>query len=295
MREATERFLAFLAHERRLSAHTVRAYRGDLAAFVAFLEAAHGGKAVVPRDVRARDIRNFLASRSTHGDARRSLARHSAAIKSFFKYAVRTGIVERNPASSVGSPKVGRSLPVVVNADSVRSMLESPSPEGPAAARDLAILELLYATGMRSAELIGLRARDVDLRERLVRVLGKGNKERIIPFGPPAADAIRAYLATRTLGAAATEPLFTGVAGKRLSPSTLYRIVHRAIRASADVAKQSPHVLRHSFATHLLDRGADLRAVSELLGHSSLSATQVYTHVSVERIKKAYKQAHPRA
>jgi integrase/recombinase XerC len=295
MREGVERFLASLAHERRYSAHTIRAYSGDLAAFVTFLEEARGGQPVQPVDVRPRDIRNFLASRSTHGDARRSLARHSAAIKSFFRFAVRTEIVTRNPAAAVGSPKVGRHLPTVVDAESVRRMLDAPPGDGPNALRDKAMLELLYATGMRSAELIGLHARDIDQVGRTVRVLGKGNKERIVPFGTPASLALQTYLRSSNIPRTGKDPLFVGSRGRRIAPSTLYRVVNSAIRAAADVGKQSPHVLRHSFATHLLDRGADLRAVSELLGHASLSATQVYTHVSIERIKKAYRQAHPKA
>lgn len=298
MREQIAAFLESLRHERNYSRYTVTAYEGDLTLFDAYVCEIQGATTANLADVTARDIRGFLGVLAERHEARRTIARRTAAIKSFCRYAHRQGWIGVNPAVSVTSPKIGRQLPKVIDEATVKQILEAVDGPAPEARRDRAILELFYATGIRSSELTGLQLGDVNLYDNTVRVLGKGNKERIVPLGREARKAVERYLAVRgelLKRGSAGRTLFISDRGKKMGAATVYAIVHAAIARFSEVAQQSPHVLRHSFATHLLDHGADLRAVSELLGHSSLAATQVYTHVSVERIKKAYKQAHPRA
>jgi integrase/recombinase XerC len=218
-------------------------------------------------------------------------------LRSFYKYLLRNGIIPANPTVLVQTPKLERRLPQFLDEESVRQLMEQPDRATPEGTRDAAILEMFYSTGIRLSELLNVTLDDVDLDGGTIKVVGKGSKERIVPIGSRARDAVRHYLAVRHhFLPQSTSPrwIFLTVRGKRMSPKGVNLLVNRYIGAVSEIQKKSPHVLRHTFATHLLDRGADLQAVRELLGHESLSTTQVYTHVSVERLKKVYAQAHPK-
>jgi integrase/recombinase XerC len=252
-------------------------------------------------------VRGFLASRAGQGDTKTTRGRKLATLRSFFKYLAREGIVSRSPAAAVPVPKKDHTLPRVLTADDAKRLMEDQGEQTPAgdvgrprrtrprSERDQAILETLYSTGARVAELAGLNLEDVDLNEGIATVLGKGRKERIVALGRPAVAALQAYLgALPSLPSPAT-PLFRNNRGGRLTPRSVERIVGKYSRSIPNFPTISPHALRHSFATHLLEGGADLRVIQELLGHASLSTTQRYTHVAVERLMEAYDQAHPRA
>ncbi len=301
MQELVQIFLRSLREERNCSPHTVTSYGNDLRLFLEFLRGDAGGREPEPGRVDHRTIRRFLGALLSEGRARRSAARALACLKSFYGYLHRTGRLPVNPAAGVVSPHLEKTLPEFLDEHAAGLLMRQPDRSTPGGRRDGAILELLYSTGMRVGELAGLNLGDLEQRGQTLKVRGKGAKERIIPYGRPAARALRAYLETRTHllrpGAAVRDPdaLFLTPTGRRITPRGIYTVVHRAIAAVSEVRKQSPHILRHSFATHLLDRGADLRAVKELLGHESLSTTQVYTHVTTDRLKKIYAQAHPKA
>lgn len=294
-----EGFLKNLETERGYSPQTIRAYSSDLSRFVVWLREATGNDDPRLSDVTPREIRSFVASMHRDGYARRTTGRRLAAVKSLMKYAVSTGELQSNPALLVVTPKPEKRLPTVLSKEEAQLLMEAPDRSTTEGRRDAAILELLYATGMRRSELCGLTLADIDLYDGTVRVLGKGSKERIIPIGSAASDAIREYLSTRqTRHSDRNSPLFLRTSdeeGRAITGDDLYGIVRRYMKQITEQSKKSPHVLRHSFATHLLDNGAGLREVSELLGHSSLGTTQVYTHVTVERLKEAYAKAHPRA
>ena len=296
-------FLRNLADARHLSPHTVTAYRRDLAEFTAFLqrrlERTEWGWSAVDRNL----LRGFLGELTRRGLARRTIARKLSAVRSFLRFLHREEIIPANPARTVRSPKLDRPLPGWLTRPEMERLFaaaELRSAEGGfRAVRDHAIIELFYATGMRLSELQALDTRSVDLIAEQVRVFGKGRKERILPIGRAAAAALRRY-ELRRHEFAGREPrdraaLFISERGRRLSGRQLQNIVKRFLAAAADDAGLSTHSLRHSFATHLLDAGADLLAVKELLGHASLSTTRIYTHTSRERIKQVYEQAHPRA
>lgn len=268
--------------------HTVRSYERDLRKFVSFL--MHHRISSLS-DVTRETLRAFLASLIEEGFSRRSIARGVASLRSFFKFLRKNNITHLNPALALTTPKIDRRLPAVLDERSAHEMFEALDLKGATAVRDRAMLELLYGTGIRVSELVGLNRGNVDFSERTIKVMGKGNKHRIVPIGRKAYDALKAHLGTSPR----RDPVFLGVRGERITQRAVHRIVVKAIGRVADIEKKSPHVLRHSFATHLLDRGAELRAVKDLLGHESLSTTQIYTHVSTERLKKAYKQAHPKA
>jgi integrase/recombinase XerC len=278
-------FIKYLKTERNLSDNTLEAYRRDVMQFLAF--AGHDD----PRRIDRNNIRAFLGSLQRQGMDKRSMGRKLSALKSYFKFCLREGLADQNPALGLRSPKPDKKLPHFLSPEQAGISVESDSPDGKNKSRDDAIMELLYGSGLRSAELLTLRTNDVDLNSAQVKVRGKGNKERIVPLTRASISALRQYLGGRDDGGG----VFAGQNGKALSRSQLQRIVKARIRAAGYGGKASPHVMRHSFATHLLDRGADLKAVKELLGHASLSTTQVYTHVTVDRLKKVYKQAHPRA
>jgi integrase/recombinase XerC len=304
---ASERLAEFerhLAAERGLSSHTVRAYLGDAAALLE--QACLGGLA----DAGALDvgvIRAWLAAQHARGMARATLARRAAAARTFTAFAHARGWLDGDPGPLLGTPKPVRRLPNVLAREQMAAVLAdrgqvTHAAEDPRAAavacRDTAIMELFYATGIRVSELCGLDVGDIDDDRRTVRVLGKGGKERVVPVGVPAVGAVRRWrqagrplLATERSRAA----LFVGARGGRLDPRTARRVVHARIAAAGSVPDAGPHGLRHSAATHLLEGGADLRSVQEILGHASLASTQIYTHVSAERLLSAYRQAHPRA
>lgn len=299
--EAAEAYLRHLDQVRRLSPATVRAYRSDLAG----LEAACGD--VDLADVDLETLRDWLWQAVERGDSRATIARRTAAVRGFFAWATETEAIETDPSLRLVSPKRGKTLPKVATAqtlDGVLAQLAQAAVDGdPAALRDHAVLELLYGAAVRVSELCGLDIDDLDPDRRTVRVLGKGAKERVVPFGLPALRAVEAYLvrgrptlAARAdeLDAAAASALFLGARGRRLGPRAVYDLVSRRLGPELG-AQVGPHALRHSAATHLLDGGADLRAVQEILGHASLGTTQIYTHVSSERLTATYRLAHPRA
>ncbi|MFS8477591.1 MAG: tyrosine recombinase XerC [Micromonosporaceae bacterium] len=295
LRDAVDAFARDLGSVHDRSPHTVRAYVGDV---VSLLDhAARMGRAV-PSDLDIAVLRSWLARLRTTGAARASLARRAAAARAFCTWAYRTGLLATDPGTQLASPKAHRELPVVLRADQAEALVDAPGEEAePVVLRDRAVLELLYATGVRVSELCGLDLDDLDQGRRVVRVMGKGGKERSAPYGLPAQYAIDRWLRygrPALAGPGSGSALLLGVRGGRLAPGTVRRIVERAARAAA-VPRISPHGLRHSAATHLLEGGADLRSVQELLGHASLSSTQIYTHVSLERLRAAYRQAHPRA
>ncbi|MEJ3744134.1 tyrosine recombinase XerC [Actinomycetes bacterium KLBMP 9797] len=295
MREAVDDFAQHLASVDTRSAHTVRAYVGDV---VSLLDHAALMGCGTPADLDIAVLRSWLAKLRTLGAARTSLARRAAAARTFSAWAHRGGQLAVDVGAQLASPKAHRDLPAVLRADQAETLVLAPGDEAtPLVRRDRVLLELLYATGVRVSELCGLDVADVDRGRRVVRVLGKGGKERSVPYGLPAEKALDDWLRHGRAALAAPhsgDALLLGARGGRLQTTVARRIVSRYARA-AGLPRTSPHGLRHSAATHLLEGGADLRAVQELLGHSSLSSTQIYTHVTVERLRAAYRQAHPRA
>jgi integrase/recombinase XerC len=299
-RRALEAFVAHLRDERGLSPHTVAAYQRDVTQFFGF--AARAG-VTDPAAVEPLLLRRFLALQRTRGLAAASIARKGAALRTLFRFLARRRLVADDPAAVLGVPRGPKRLPVVLKPRQVDRLLAGPRPTDPAGLRDRAILELLYATGIRVGELCGLRLGDVDLAADTVRVLGKGAKQRIVPFGEPARAALLEYL-TRGRSAMLPAPeaeavdleaLFFNRRRRPMTQRDVRGMLERyRVGAGAPVGT-SPHTLRHSFATHLLEGGADLRAVQELLGHVALTTTQTYTHVSNERLRRVYQQAHPRA
>jgi integrase/recombinase XerC len=296
--EAVDRFLAYLRDQRRVSPQTLRAYESDLAQFGAFLSEEHsGGPAPGPAGIDALAVRGFVARMHRSGLGRSSVARKLSAVRSFMENAVREGRIESSPAKTVPTPKVPKRLPRNLTVDEVFALLDGIEGSDEAGIRDRAILEFLYATGLRVGELMSLDLEDLDLAGETVRVLGKGNKERIVPFGSKAKSALLRWIETsrplRETGDAGA--VFLNLRGGRLTDRSVRRILDRRLREASIRAHVSPHALRHSFATHLLGAGADLRAIQELLGHASLSTTQRYTHVSMDALMKVYDAAHPRA
>jgi integrase/recombinase XerC len=289
MTDERDAFLRHLRVERHASAHTLRAYAADLAHFASFCRAS--GIARVA-DVDLASIRAWLVCLRGQGLRPSSVARRLAALRSWFRFLVRRGVVETSAARAVRSPRRPRPLVSFLPVDEAFSLVEGRALGGPRRERDVAILELLYASGLRVAELAGLALDDVDRSARTVRVLGKGRRERVVPLGAAAARALDAYLGRR---GAAPGPLFLNARGGRLSPRSVHTVVRRAAAAAGITRRVSPHTLRHTFATHLLDAGADLRMIQELLGHRRLSTTQRYTHVSADQLLRVYDAAHPRA
>ena len=296
--EAVDRFLAYLRDQRRASPHSLRAYDGDLAQFGAYLSEEHsGGPAPGPEGIDVLAVRGFVASLHRSGLGRSTVARRLSAVRSFLEHAVREGRIEASPAAAILAPKVPRHLPHNLTVDEVFTLLDGIEGSDEAGLRDRAILEFLYATGLRVGELVSLDLEDLDLSGDTVRVLGKGNKERIVPFGGKAKSALARWIeASRPLrDSGDAGAVFLNLRGGRLTDRSVRRILGRRLREVSIFAEASPHALRHSFATHLLGAGADLRAIQELLGHASLSTTQRYTHVSMDALMKVYDAAHPRA
>ncbi|MEK6566983.1 MAG: tyrosine-type recombinase/integrase, partial [Bacteroidota bacterium] len=242
-------------------------------------------------------LRSFLGSQFDRGYSKRTISRRIASLRSFFKYLNRKRILQSNPALTLVTPKLERRLPSFLDEQTVTRLMELPDIASVEGKRDKAILELLYSTGMRLSEMVNLNVSRIDFVHAIVKVRGKGRKDRIVPVGRAALDALQSYLHTRGVGAGNMHnmPLFTIPNGKRIYQGAVGRLVRKYIARVSEVEKKSPHVIRHSFATHLLNRGADLKAVKELLGHESLSTTQVYTHVSTDRMKKVYERSHPKA
>ena len=285
-----DRFLQFLEAEKNASPHTIKNYRSDLIEFFRFL-----GKASL-NEINYLSIRRFLAYLKEKEFLRSTVSRKLACLKSFFKYLTREHLLNANPASGIATPKRERRLPSFLETQEVEHLLESTQGDKWEIKRDRAILEILYSSGIRVSELVGLNEEDMDLLSNLLKVRGKGKKERIVPIGSCATQATKAYLdALPAHAESRLQPLLLNRQKTRLTDRSVRRIILKCAKRAAIKKEISPHTLRHTFATHLLDRGADLRSVQELLGHAHLSTTQIYTHVSAKRLKEAYDQAHPRA
>jgi integrase/recombinase XerC len=317
-----EDFLEFLALNRNASAHTVRAYESDLSQLIDHIAAASGTRRT-DLDASRLDrtaLRSFLADAHRHGQSRATAARKLAAARTFLRYLRREGAIEDDPGELVATPKRDVRMPAHLSEGEMDTLLAAPSGDTPLGRRDRAILELFYASGLRLSELVGLDIDDVNLSAKMVRVLGKGGKQRLVPFNVSTGNAIRGYLndreqlirsgpgpdpsntrhhdarkTVRVYRARPTNPLFVNYRGGRLTVRSVDRLVHRYVVATSARIGISPHALRHSFATHLLQRGADLRAIQELLGHARLSTTQRYTHVNAAQLLEVYRKSHPRA
>ena len=301
MTDVVTDFLRYLEGERNVSSHTLRAYATDLSQFLTFLgddpqPDDAGSSTGILQDVSRHTIREYLAELQRLGMSSRTLARRLAALRSFFKYLHARGICKTNPAKMVSARKLGKPLPHVLAVDEVGRLVEAPDVSTVLGKRDRAILETLYSTGVRAGELVALQLNQVDLISGTVTVLGKGRKERMALLGSPAVKALRDYLAVRPELAKdkGVRHVFVNNRGGPLTTRSVQRIVHKyAVKTLPTHRDVSPHTLRHSFATHMLNRGADLRSVQELLGHASLTSTQIYTHLTTERLKEVYKRAHP--
>lgn len=293
MKRAITAFLRYLERERNASPHTLKAYREDLEQLRAHLLHELGREAR-PGEVDHLLLRAFLARLHRDGLSKSSAARKLAALRTFFRFLCREGVLASNPARALLSPRLERKIPPHLEEEEVTRLLDVPG-DGAPAARNRAILELLYATGIRCAELVGLDLGEVDFDARMVRVLGKGRKERIVPFGTRAHEALMAYLPSRLRTPPRCEALFLNHKGGRLTDRSVRNIVQGRVRELSLAEGVSPHALRHSFATHLLARGADLRAIQELLGHASLTTTQRYAHLDTHHLLQIYRKTHPRA
>ena len=298
--EVRSAFERYLEAERNLSAHTIRAYLGDLDSFFDHLERLDVNDLAT---LELAHIRSWLANQQVKGGARTTLSRRATSIRLFTKWATKKGYLAKDVGATLATPKGARTLPDVLTvADASLAMAAMAArvgeEDGPISKRDAAMLEILYASGARVSELCGLDLEDIDYARSTIRVLGKGNKERTIPIGNPAMRALETWLKNgrdSLAGAKSERAVFLGVRGKRIDQRTVRTMVYHALAALEGAEKMGPHALRHSAATHLLEGGADLRTVQEILGHASLATTQIYTHVSTERLQKAFKQAHPRA
>lgn len=298
--EILKAFNHHLTSERDLSAHTVRAYIGDLESLLAHLETL---KVDEIAQLELNHLRSWLANQQIKGGARTSLSRRITSIRLFTKWAVKRNYLAKDVGTTLATPKGHRVLPDVLEIDEAKTAMDSlaaraTEEQTPLSLRDVAIVEMLYATGARVGELCGLDLNDIDYDRQTIRVLGKGNKERTIPFGNPALRALTSWLKQgrdQIAQSQSGDAVFIGARGKRIDQRTVRTVVYEALSAIEGIERMGPHALRHSAATHLLEGGADLRTVQEILGHASLATTQIYTHVSTERLQKAFKQAHPRA
>ena len=286
-------FIDYLEKEKGFSIHTIKAYRNDIEKFKLFLSM----HTLNIKNVSKNEIRDFLADEFEKGLSKKTIARRLASIKSFYRFLINTDYLINNPALFLDSPKVPKKLPNFIDQSIIDALMDQPDEETEKGLRDKAIMELFYSTGMRLSELINLNIESVDPINHLIKVFGKGSKERLIPFGKRAKFSIEKYLKKRALTLSVKSgniPLFVNNKNKRVPQRTIQRRIGNYIKMVADGKRLGPHILRHSFATHLMDRGADIRAVGDLLGHSSLSSTQIYTHVKPEKMKEVYKQSHPR-
>ncbi len=298
MRPQIGQFLQYLRVERGSSPHTLKSYREDLMALAEYL-ADGDGQCPAPGSITTVELRGFVSALHEAGYAKTSISRRLASVRSFLRFGQREGWAKTNPAKALRNPRKSQKLPHYLSTDEIGKLLSAPRGDGAQPLRDRALLETLYSAGLRVSELVGLCDGDLDFVAGIVRVRGKGKKERLAPIGSYAARALKAWLAKRTLHArekAGREaPVFTNKFGTRLTTRSVARMLEKHLQETGLDQRTSPHTLRHSFATHLLDRGADIRSVQELLGHKSLVTTQIYTHVSTANLKAAYEKAHPRA
>jgi integrase/recombinase XerC len=294
-------FEAYLKFEKRYSGHTIRGYGDDLLAFATYVRADFGELGVL--EISPAVVRSWLAALKEGGMSSRSINRKISSLRSFYKYLLRMGVVAQSPMTAIIAPKAARRLPVFVEQQQMAELFsEVEFPDDWTGLTDRLLLALLYNTGMRLGELINLKESQIDASSRVIKVLGKGNKERVIPVSGVLLEAVRDYQAKKYAlregvlpGGADGEVLLVGKSGRRLYPKYVYRVVQRYLAQVTTLEKKSPHVLRHTFATHLMNEGAELNSVKELLGHASLAATQVYTHNTIEKLKDIYKRAHPKA
>jgi integrase/recombinase XerC len=298
MQNAVERFLQYLRVERNASDLTIKSYREDLEGLIVYLTET-GGPCPAPETITTLDLRGYVASLHEAAYAKTTIARKLASLRSFFRFGQRDGWTNSNPAKPLRNPRKPRDLPHFLSADDLNRLLGTPPANQPFGLRDRAMLETLYSAGLRVSELVGLNDDDLDRAGGIVRVRGKGKKERLAPLGSYAEKAIAQWLKVRQLNSALARqprcPVFTNKFGKRLTTRSVGRLLEKYLKLSGLDHRTTPHTLRHSFATHLLDRGADIRSVQELLGHKSLATTQIYTHLSTAGLRKAYEKAHPRA
>lgn len=298
MHSEVAQFLRYMDVEKNASDHTIKSYREDLIDLADYLVEALG-KEMRPDSVSPRDLRAYTAALHEAGYARTSISRKLASLRSFYRYAQRTGLAESNPAKPLRNPRGQRKLPHFLSNDEIGRLLLAPAATSTMGLRDRAILETMYSAGLRVSEVVGLDDGDMDFEDSVLRVRGKGRKERLSPLGSYAIDAIRTYTAVRELNARSRlgrqSPVFVNRFGNRLTTRSVGRMLEKYIQATGLDTRTSPHTLRHSFATHLLDRGADIRSVQELLGHKSLVTTQIYAHVSTAKLREIYDKAHPRA
>jgi integrase/recombinase XerC len=296
MQSATARFLRYLKVERNASDLTIKSYREDLTALLEFL-GGESGTLPRPADITPLDLRQYVSALHEAGYAKSSVARHLATLRSFFRFAQREGLTEQNPAKPLRNPRPERKLPHFLTTDEVAKLLDAPSSKQPLGLRDRAMLETMYSAGLRVSELVAVNDGDLDLLAGLVRVRGKGRRERLAPLGRFAVEAIERWFGARAAAARdqSPRPAFLNRFGNRLTTRSVARMLEKYLKQTSLDMRTSPHTLRHSFATHLLDRGADIRSVQELLGHKSLVTTQIYTHVSTAGLREAYAKAHPRS
>jgi integrase/recombinase XerC len=299
MQTAIARFLQYLTVERNASPLTIKSYREDLTALADYMTEGRGGTCPAPGELTVLDLRGYVAALHEAGYARTSIARRLASLRSFFRFGQREGWAKTNLAKPLRNPRQPRNLPHFLSAEDIGRLLEAPPVDEPLGLRDRAILETCYSAGLRVSEVVGLDQSDLDFASGVVRVRGKGRKERLAPIGSYAVRALGRWFAARTLhpreAQGAEAPVFTNKFGRRLTTRSVARMLDKYLGQAGLDRRTTPHSLRHSFSTHLLDRGADIRSVQELLGHKSLVTTQIYTHVSTARLKETYRKAHPRA
>ena len=298
MQRTIDRFLRYLKVERNCSDLTIKSYREDLTLLIEYFTESLG-RVPDPAKITPQDLRTYVAALHDAGYAKSSVARRLASLRSFFRFAQREGVCDSNPAKPLRNPRRDRKLPHFLTSREIGKLLTAPPLDDRMGHRDRAIFETLYSAGLRVSELVGMNLEDMDLEDGLVRVRGKGKRERLAPLGTHAIKALRGWLRKRTLAKGQPKkvgsPVFLNKFGTRLSTRSVARMLEKYLKLTGLDLRTSPHTLRHSFATHLLDRGADIRSVQELLGHKSLVTTQIYTHVSTAGLKQAYEQAHPRA
>ena len=299
MQNAIARFLQYLRVERNASAYTIKSYREDLTALVEYMTEAFGGQCPEPAGLGSLELRGYVAALHEAGYAKTTIARRLASLRSFFKFGQREGWIKANPAKPLRNPRKGRSLPHFLSAEDIGRLLGAPPANDPMGLRDRAILETMYSAGLRVSETVGLNRGDMDLPAGILRVRGKGRRERLAPIGSYAVQAMKKWLAVCRLHprepAGADAPAFVNRFGRRLTTRSVARMLEKYLQLTSLDTRTTPHSLRHSFATHLLDRGADIRSVQELLGHKSLVTTQIYTHVGTAALRAIYEKAHPRA
>jgi integrase/recombinase XerC len=295
MHALEQSFFSYIEYEKRYSKHTLEAYKSDIEQFALFLKKNECSESPFATHL---DIRNWIVSMMEQKVSARSINRKISTLKSFYKFLMRKGEIKKSPLGKVQSPKTSKRLPVFVELPGIEKLLkEVEFPEGYEGLRDKMIIELFYGTGMRRNELINLKENDVDSYNSQIKVLGKGNKERLIPIHPALQASVKNFVSEkkRLLETQTGDYLIVTEKGKKLEPATVYAVVKKYLSMVTTVDKKSPHVLRHTFATHLMNNGADINAVKELLGHTSLAATQVYTHNTIDKLKEIYRQAHPKA